>query len=137
MARPSVALAARIHEIIDNAEPLPPEADSPIGHYRHTAGELWNLVDFFDRGLGRSPAQTASRGRHLGRFNGMDLVSLIENFERFLKEIAAVCVDQVVNRVVDDRFGKGFPLHASSLVAHFQAGTLGRSICESLTWLDC
>jgi hypothetical protein len=66
----------------------------------------------------------------------MILVNLVETFERYLKEAAATCVDQLARFVLDDRFN-AFRVQGSALAAHFDADTLGRSLCESATWLDC
>jgi hypothetical protein len=37
---------------------------------------------------------------------------------------------------VDDRFNV-FAIQGSGLASHFGTGTLGKSLCESATWLDC
>jgi hypothetical protein len=66
----------------------------------------------------------------------MILVNLVETFERYLKEVAAACVDHLARYVLDDRFN-AFKLQGSALAAHFDTDTLGRSLCESATWLDC
>ena len=66
----------------------------------------------------------------------MALVILVEAFERFLKEVAAECVDCLANFIVDDRFN-AFKIQGSGLASHFGSGTLGKSLCESSTWLDC
>jgi hypothetical protein len=65
----------------------------------------------------------------------MVLVNLIESFERYLKEVAAVCIDLVGAYVLDDRFDT-FRLQGSALAVHFGTDTLGRALCESSTWLD-
>ncbi len=74
--------------------------------------------------------------RHLGRLYEMALVNLVETFERFLKEVASECVDCLADFVVDDRFNV-FKIQGSGLASHFGTGTLGKSLCESATWLDC
>ena len=66
----------------------------------------------------------------------MVLMSLIENFERFLKETAATCVDRLANDVLDERLNT-FNIQGSGLASHFGAATLGKSLCESGTWLNC
>src|SRR5262249_1513891 len=38
--------------------------------------------------------------------------------------------------VADNRFDT-FRVQGSSLAAHFAAGTLGNSLCEAVTWLNC
>jgi hypothetical protein len=86
---------------------------------------------FTQPGLYRAVAE-----RHLGRINGMVLMNLIENFERFLKETAATCVDRLVDYVLDDRLNV-FDIQGSGLASHFGTATLGKSLCESGTWLNC
>jgi hypothetical protein len=66
----------------------------------------------------------------------MALVTAVETFERFLKEVAGACVDCLAEFIVDDRFNE-FRLQESALASHFGTGTLGKSLCESATWLDC
>ena len=66
----------------------------------------------------------------------MALVNLIETFERLLKELAAACVDYLADHTADDRFD-AFTIHGSNLASHFGTGTLGKSLCESATWLNC
>ena len=76
--------------------------------------------------------------RHLGRSHWhVCFVNLIETFERFLKEVAAECVDCLADLVVDDRFDVFNKIQGSNLASHFRAGTLGKALCESATWLDC
>jgi hypothetical protein len=65
----------------------------------------------------------------------MILVNLVETFERYLKEVAAACVDCLARYVLDDRFN-AFRVQGSVLAVHFDADTLGHSLCESATWLD-
>jgi hypothetical protein len=74
--------------------------------------------------------------RHLGRLNGMALTTLIETFERFLKQVAAECVDCLADLVVDDRFN-AFPVQGAALASHFGSGSAGKALCESSLWLDC
>jgi hypothetical protein len=45
-------------------------------------------------------------------------------------------VDHLARYVLDDRFN-AFKVQGSALAAHFDTDTLGRSLCESATWLDC
>jgi hypothetical protein len=63
------------------------------------------------------------------------LADLIEIFERLLKELAAVCVDQIAGFVNDGRFDK-FTAKGSQIVAHFGAKSIGKALCESDTWLN-
>jgi hypothetical protein len=65
----------------------------------------------------------------------MALVNLVEAFERFLKEMAAECVECLADVVGDDRLDV-FQIKGGSLAYHFRAGSLGASLCESSTWLN-
>lgn len=66
----------------------------------------------------------------------MTLVSLVENLERFFKELAAGCVDVLAPVTSDDRFDD-FQIKGSSLVGYYAAGSIGRALSEPLLWHDC
>jgi hypothetical protein len=67
--------------------------------------------------------------------NRMVLVSLVEAFERFLKETAIVCVDAIAPFTIDNRFDQFSP-SGGTLAAQFNAGSVGKAMCESDTWLN-
>ena len=136
MPRPPTDLARKIKDVVHHAQALPVEADTPLAHYRRTGTDLWNSILYVERAFAQPGFYRAVAERHLGRINSMVLINLIENFERFLKETAATCVDSLANHVLDDRFNT-FNIHGSSLASHFATGTLGKSLCESGTWLNC
>ena len=136
MPRPLIDLHQKIREILAHVDPLPAEAGAPLTHYNRSGTDLWNLLLYVERAFGQLPLQPAAVHRHMGRLHGMILVNLVETFERYLKEAAATCVDQLARFVLDDRFN-AFKVQGSALAAHFDADTLGRSLCESATWLDC
>ncbi len=52
-----------------------------------------------------------------------------------MKELAAVCVDELARVVSDDRFAD-FDVKTRVIVAHFDEGTLGRALAEGSTWFD-
>lgn len=128
-------LPQRISRIPEHVAPLHAEADVPIEHHRRLSNDAWNLLLYVRRHLGEASTYQAVRERHLQELRRMVMLSLIEAFERFLKELAAVCVDHVAQRVPDDRLDK--MSKGSGVASHFAAATLGRAVCESLTWLDC
>jgi hypothetical protein len=136
VARPRIDLRQRIKDILTHVEPLPKEAETPLPHYWRSGMDTWNLLDYIESNLGRLSLLKAALERHLTRLRAMMLVSLIENFERFLKEIAAACVDHLAHFVLDDRFNE-FKIQGSALAVHFGTETLGKSLCESSLWLDC
>jgi hypothetical protein len=120
--------ARKIKDILKHVQPLVDEARAPILPYRRSVADVWETLDHLE--------EREVEDRHLDRLHLMAVVNLIESFERFLKEAAAVGVDTLATLVVDDRFD-GFPVQGSSLASHFGAGTLGKSLCESTIWLDC
>lgn len=125
-----------IREILSHTEPLPAEADTPIRHFNHTTAEILGTLNFLSRkaAAGR-PAQRVVAD-HLGRVRQMALVSLIENLERFFKDLAAVCVDVLAPVTADDRFDK-LTVTGTALVGHYDARTLGRAMCETQVMTDC
>src|SRR5207244_10394408 len=46
------------------------------------------------------------------------------------------CIHWLAPFVLDARFNV-FKIQGSALTAHYGTDTLGRSLCESATWLDC
>ncbi len=136
MPRPPIKLGRKIKDILRHTQPLPDEAKAPILHYRQTVAEIWGALAYVERAIDQRGRYQAVADRHLGRVYGMALVNVVETFERFLKEVAGECVDSLADFVVDDRFNV-FKIQGSALASHFGTGTLGKSLCESATWLDC
>ena len=139
MARPNIAnLEQRIADIALQTSAMPPESASPIEHYARASNDAWNLLLYMDRNVRRANVYAAVAERHLSRLRGMVLLNLVEAFERFLKEVAATCVDHVVSLVLDntDRLAP-LRVQPASLAAHFNSRSLGRALCEGDTWLDC
>ncbi len=136
MPRPPIDLNRKVREIVGHVEPLPAEAATPLRHYERSSTDLWNLVCYIERAFGQLLLQPAAVRRRMGRLHGMLVANLVESFERYLKEVAAACVDHLARYILDDRFN-AFEVQGNALAAHFAADTLGRSLCESTTWLDC
>jgi hypothetical protein len=128
--------ATRIKAILQSVQLLPDEAKAPILHYRRAVADVWGSLGYVDRLVAERERYQAVVDRHLGRLRGMALVNLVEAFERFLKEVAAECVDRLADLVIDDRFNE-FPVQGASLASHFGSGSPGRALCESLLWLNC
>lgn len=124
-----------VANIPQHVEPLPPESASPIEHYRRGANDAWNLVLYFHKNMGRVNVYPLPFERHARRLHAMVLLTLVETFERFLKELAAVCVDHVASLVVDDRLAK-FSANGSAIALTFGEGTVGRLLCESQLWTE-
>ena len=136
MPRPPTDLPAKIAEILDHVGHMPEEAEAPLAHYILGANAPMYMRRYLMRVLGKTDHYPVVRNRHLATLNNMMLVNLVEAFERFVKEIAAVCVDHLCDRVFDNRFDE-LSISGSFLVAHLTGSTAGRTLCESDTWLNC
>ena len=128
--------AARIKGILQSVQLLPDEAKSPLLHYQRTVADIRGSLGYVERLVAERDRYRAVVDRHMGRLRGMALVNLVETFERFLKEVAAECVDRLAELVVDDRFNE-FPVHGATLASHFGSGSAGKALCESSIWLNC
>src|SRR5437667_4352193 len=102
MPRPPINLTRKIKDILHHVEPMPDEARAPILHYRQTGGAIWGSLAYIEGTFEQGNRYLAVVNRHLSRLYGMALVNLIETFERFLKEVAAECVDCLARYVADD-----------------------------------
>lgn len=137
MPRRPIDLTRKIKDIVQHLLPMPKEALAPILHFKRTTADIWTSLAYVERAVEQGDRYETVVQRHLGRVYGMILVNLVETYERFLKEVAAECIDELAEYVVDDRFDV-FSIRGSTLASHFDTGgTLGRSLCESATWLDC
>jgi hypothetical protein len=136
MPRPRLDLARKVKDILRHVEALPPEAATPLSHYKRSSADHWNLLRYLDSKVTSQAHYPAVFDRHKLLLHCMVLVGLVETFERFVKEVAAVCVDVVVPFALDKRFDE-YLVKGNDLAAHFHSGTLGKSLCEADTWLDC
>jgi hypothetical protein len=66
----------------------------------------------------------------------MVLAEVLQGFERFLKELAAVCADHLAPFTLDDRFDEFAPKRTEQIAAFVTSGSIGRALCESDTWLS-
>lgn len=123
--------------ILQSVQLLPDEAKSPILHHHRTVEEITGSLEYFAGLIGEGERHQAMVDKHFGLLRVMALVNLIESFERFLKDVAAECVDSLADLVVDDRFNTFPPVQGASLASHFHSGSVGRALCESSIWLDC
>ena len=125
-------LDRKIKDILNHVGDLPAEADAPLAHYDRTASDLWNSLAYVENVFEIAAPRlygTATQ-RHRERLHAMMLVNFIECFERFLKEIAAACVDRLAPYVLDERFN-AFRVQGSAVASHFGSETVGRALCES------
>jgi len=116
---PTVNLHQKVRDILSHLAPLPIGADSPIQHFSLTSGDIERTLDYLERKTKLSPSSPAIADRHLGRLRQMALVSLIENLERFLKELAAECIDVIAPLTVDDRLD-AFRVDGSAIAGHYR-----------------
>lgn len=132
MPRPKTDLHAKVRDLLGNVASLPEEAARPHAHYRRVGSDRWNLLVYADNKFRASPHYGNPAAQHLNRLRRMIVVDLIENFERFLKELAALCVDAVGPYVIDRRFHVLGERHVIG-ADHFTADRLGLALCEQLT----
>src|SRR5262249_24592973 len=103
---------------------------------RKSANDAWNLLLYIERNLSDVSVYGASYERHMRHLSTMVLLTIVESFERFLKEIAAECINHVAPCVIDDRLDV-FTTKGNTAATHFVGNNLGKALCESLTWCDC
>lgn len=125
-------LLARIPQ---HSTPLLPSAERPIEHYQRGASDARSLLLYFERNVPRKKIHLEKFERHATTLRNMVLIGLVESFERYVKEVAALCVDHIAPLVLDDRLSV-FRMNMRGIAAQFNEGSLGKAICESATWLD-
>lgn len=135
MPRPRTNLHRRIRAILEHTSPLP-LADRPILHFEGSLNVGLHLLRYIQDHIDPSDVYEAGYSRHLGHVRRMALAEMIESFERFLKELAALCVDFLAPYAVDDRFELFLPKRSTSISAFVNAQSIGRALCESDTWID-
>ena len=136
MAKPQIDFGTYLPRIPTKVAPLPTVSTIPILHYKRSANDSWNLLLYVERHLGAANVYPAPYTRHMNSLRVMVFLSLVEAFERFLKETAAICIDEVGGLVLDDRLDV-FTIRGNTIASHFAGGSLGKCLCESLTWCDC
>lgn len=133
--RPPIDLRETIGDILSHSDALGPESLRPITLYRDAVNANLGLINYIEDHLSRISHYPASKARHMGHLRRLVLANLIETFERFIKELAAVCIDQLAGFVTDDRYN-AFTAKGNEVIAHFEAGSIGKALCESDTWLS-
>lgn len=123
MPAPKLDFHKLISQVPEHVGDMPPESARPIEHFQLDAGGYWNLLRYFDRKT--ADGYPAPRERHVLRLRSMVVLGIVETLERLLKETAAVCVDQLAGRVLDDRFA-ALSVNARSIAAHFEERPLER-----------
>jgi hypothetical protein len=124
-----------VRGVLQHSTPLPPEADCPIRHFEASANIGLSLIKYIDDHIGLDSVYEAVYDRHLGHLRRMVLAELIESFERFLKELASVCVDYLAPYAADDRFDEFVPKRGDQIAVFVNARSIGKALCESDTWI--
>jgi hypothetical protein len=139
MPRPKLNLHQRVRDILSHVEEMPAEAGAPLAHLMRSSNDLWTTLRYVERKVedSRESAYESVWRRHSSRLHGLIFIGLVEAFERFLKEVAATCVDRLARFIADDRWDVFRGITGGVLASHFEAGSLGKALCESDTWLDC
>ncbi|MHB1558548.1 MAG: hypothetical protein ACYC61_13910 [Isosphaeraceae bacterium] len=135
VGRPKIDLREKIADVLSNTEPLGPASRNPITHYREAVNANLRLINYIEGHLSDTSHYPARKAKHMGHLRRLVLANLIETFERFIKELAAVCIDQLSSYVTDDRYNT-FTSKGNEIIAHFEAASIGKALCESDTWLS-
>lgn len=135
MAMPPVDYKQEILNAISNSTDLPSESSSPLEHYRRSANDAWNLVVYVKRNVSKVNHYPRPFDGHRGRLHAMCLANMVGAFERFLKEMAVVCVNNLKDFSLDARLDE-FSLKGSVVAAHFNTQSVGNALCEANTWLN-
>jgi hypothetical protein len=132
--RPSIDLNQKVRDLLTHTVRLGAE-NVPIRNFEERTNACFNLIKYVDDHVSSQSIYQAVYDRHMSLLHRMVLVSLVETFERFVKEIAVVCVDSIAPVTIDDRF-RVFSPTGGSLATQFNTGSVGRAMCESDTWLS-
>lgn len=135
MPRPPIDLNSMVREVPRHSVPLHPEADRPIRHFEESINPGSLLLKYIQDHIDPSSVYRAVYDRHLGHLRRMVLAELLESFERFLKELASVCIDYLAPYTTDDRFDEFTPKR-TMIAAVVNATSVGRALCESDTWIN-
>src|SRR5437870_5729732 len=136
MPRQSIDLHQKVRDLLTHVGPPSAESDRPIDHFERSANETLALIKYIDDHLPFEKMYPAVYERHVSHLRRMATGSLIQAFERFIKEIAIACVDNLAEFVNDDRFDE-FRLTGSVIAIQFALSkSVGKAMCESDTWLN-
>ncbi len=136
MGRSANNLHRMVRKVLTHVLPLLPEADCPIRHFEASANGGFRLLNYIVEHIDPEDVYAAVYERHLGHIRRMFLAEMIESFERFLKELAAVCVDSLAPYSLDDRFDEFLPRRGDTIAAFVHAKSIGKALCESDTWIN-
>lgn len=133
--RPPINLNQKIRDLLTHTVPVRRDVDAPIRNFEGRVSAGFSLIKYLDDHISTETVYSTVYDGHLTNLHRMVLVSLVEAFERFIKEVAVVCVDAVASYSIDNRFD-GFTTSGGTVAAQFSAGSIGKALCESDTWLS-
>jgi hypothetical protein len=134
VARPPIDLNAKVRELLTHVADLPEESERPLAHFEYSANQSVALIKYIDDHLPSASIYPRVYERHMGHLRRLVLASMLQSFERLIKELAIACVDHLAGLVDDDRYDE-FRSSGSITVVSFAAGlTAGRALCGSSTW---
>jgi hypothetical protein len=136
LPRQPIDLHRMVRLVLQHTSPLLPEADCPIQHFERSANIGLLLIKYIDDHIDSQVVYQAVYDRHVGHLRRMVLAELIESFERFLKELATGCADHLAPYTLDERFDEFAPKRAEQIAAFVTAGSIGKALCESDTWIN-
>jgi hypothetical protein len=133
--RPAIDLHRSVRSVLQHASPNIFVPECPISQFEQLANTGDSLIKYIDDHIDPNDVYPAVYDRHLGHLRRMVLAELIESFERFIKEVAAECIDHLAPYSADDRFDE-FKPRGDRIAAFVNAKSIGRALCESDTWLQ-
>lgn len=109
------------------------KADIPISHFKKDVAHAIRFVDYLIELKKKTPVYDKGFERHLKAISSLAFFQIVAAFERLLKELAAICVDEVAPLCTDDRLS-GFAIRGEDAAPHVLDQTIGRALCESQLW---
>src|SRR6267143_1118881 len=128
LPRQPINLHQKVRAMLQHTAALLPEAECPIRHFERSASVGMSVIEYMLYRIDAQLTYPAVYDRHFGHLRRMVLAELLESFERFLKELAAVCVDQLAPYTLDDRFDAFAPRRTEQIAAFVTSRSIGRAL---------
>ncbi len=133
--RPKIDLNEKVKQLLAHSSESDHSSLAPITNFEQRLNACFGLIKYVDDHVTHGKFYQAIYDGHKSQLNLMTLGSIVEAFERYLKELAVICVDTIAPYVFDNRFDVFSPT-GGNLAAQFLSGSIGRVMCESDTWLS-
>ncbi len=133
--RPKIDLNQKVRDLLQHTLISHAGVDSPIRNFEARANASLALIKYVDDHIQTQDIYQTVYDRHTALLHRMVLVNLVEAFERFVKELAILCVDSVASFTIDNRF-ESFSANGGLLAVQFNSSSVGRALCEADTWLS-